>query len=94
MILKCVGRYRSSAGEWNEGDELHCTAEYGAFLLRDAPTSFVVVDEVPASETKGEPATGRSSVTGSPDLAAMSTETQSGLVVPDRRARGGKKRGT
>lgn len=93
MILRCVGRYRSSAGAWNEGDEIHCTEEFGAFLLRDAPTSFVV-NEVPASETVGDSAAVDLPVAEPPDLSAMSTETQSGLVVPDRRARGGKKRGT
>lgn len=90
MILKCVGRYRTQNAEYAPGDDLHVSDEMGEFLLRDAPTSFVRVDEVPASAATGDAAT--AAVAADPDLTAMSTETQTGLVVPDRRARGGRKR--
>lgn len=90
MIIKCVGRYRTQSRAYEPGDELHVSDDEGEFLLRDAPTSFARVDEVPASETAGEAAT--AAAAAEPDLTAMSTETATGIVAPDRRARGGKKR--
>ena len=89
MRLICVGRYRSGAGSFEPGQAVDVSDEEGAFLLRDSPTSFRVEEAIPASD-EGEAVAGDS--TAEPDLSAMSTETQSGLIVPDRRARGGKKR--
>lgn len=78
-ILRATGRYRSSLGNFEEGQELHLDDEAASLLLRDSPGSFEVVGETSESEP-------------GPDLSAMSTQTETGLVVPDRRARGGRQR--
>jgi hypothetical protein len=82
VVLYVNGRYRSSLGSYEAGQELHLDEETAALLLRDSPGTFTVKGE-PVVEPEPEP---------EPDLSAMSTETETGLVVPDRRARGGKKR--
>jgi hypothetical protein len=47
MVLRCVSRYRSSAGEFEPSDEpIHVADELGALLLRDSPGSFVLVQTV------------------------------------------------
>ena len=97
MRIRCVGRYRTQAVDYAEGAEIDLSDEQATALLVDSPGSFVRVDEGPASDV-GEVAVGESAATepapqeDEPDLSAMSTETQTGLVVPDRRARGGRKR--
>lgn len=44
MRLLCVSNYRSSTGEWREGDVLDVSDSIGAFLLVDSPGSFVAED--------------------------------------------------
>jgi len=87
-ILKVTGRYRSSLGSYEAGQELHLADEEAAALLRDSPGSFVVRGETIAEE----PGPPDSEPEPEPDLTAMSTETETGIVAPDRRARGGRKR--
>ena len=41
MRLLCVSNYRSSAGEWREGDVLDVSDSIGAFLMIDSPGTFV-----------------------------------------------------
>lgn len=79
-ILRVAGRYRSALGSYEPGQELHLDDEVAALLLRDSPGSFEV-----AGEPELDPEPG-------PDLSAMSTVTETGLVAPDRRARGGRVR--
>ena len=76
--LRVLGRYRSGHGSFEPGQLLQLNDEQAEFLLRDSPSSFARV-AAPLSEPE-------------PDLSAMSTETASGLVAPDRRARGGRRR--
>ena len=82
MKLRAKSDYRSSWGEWAKGRTDTVSDEVGAFLLRDSPGTFEVLD--------GQEEQGREEV--EERLGAMSAETQTGLVVPDRRARGGKRR--
>ena len=82
MKLRAKSVYRSSWGEWPKGKTDTVGDEVGEFLLRDSPGTFEVLD--------GQEEQGREEV--EERLGAMSTETQTGLVVPDRRARGGKRR--
>ena len=99
MRLVCVSRYRSSLGSFTEGQDVDVNEDVAEFLLRDSPGSFRregepapervdVVDESalveePIPEEEPEPER---------DLSAMSTETETGIVAPDRRARGGRRR--
>ena len=79
MILICVSRYRSSLGSYEPGQEIHLTDEEGALLRRTSPGSFREIGLEPELPEE-------------PDLSAVSAETETGLVVPDRRQRGGRKR--
>ena len=84
MRLVCVSRYKSSLGSFVEGQDVDVNDELGGLLLRDSPGSFVpaVINPEPDPE-RVEP---------EPDLSAMSTETETGITAPDRRARGGRRR--
>ena len=82
MKLRAKSDYRSSWGEWPKDKTDTVSDEVGAFLLRDSPGTFEALD--------GQEEQGREEI--EERLGAMSTETQTGLVVPDRRARGGKRR--
>ena len=84
MRLICTGRYRSGLGDYEEGQDVDVTDDVAGLLLRDSPGSFKIPtpDKPESVEPVEEPLT----------EAAMSTETQTGLTAPDRRARGGKKR--
>jgi hypothetical protein len=87
MRLICKSAYRSGHGTWAPGDDVDVSDAEAEFLLRDSPGSFKRPGAPPesvAEEVVIVPA----------ETTAMSTETQTGLVAPDRRARGGKKRGT
>ena len=77
MRLHAKGSYRSSWGEWPAGKTDTVSDEVGGFLLRDSPGTFEVVEDTALAKEA---------------LSAMSTETETGLVVPDRRARGGRRR--
>lgn len=79
MLLRCIGRYRSSLGEWNPGDLVQGTDAFLGEVLRSSPGSFEIVDETPEPDADAE-------------ITAMSTETATGLVKPDRRQRGGRVR--
>ncbi len=83
MRLVCLSRYRSALGDYSEGQDVDVTDDVAGLLLRDSPGSFKIpTPDKP--EPVAEPLT----------EAAMSTETQTGLTAPDRRARGGRKRRT
>lgn len=86
MKLKCVSRYTSSKGSFTPGEIVDVRDEEGAYLLSDSPGSF---EEVIEREDSLEEATEQVNE----KIAAMSTETETGIVAPDRRARGGRKRG-
>ena len=79
-LIKCIAAYRTQAVEWPVGKVEQVSDEVAALLLRDSPGSFEVV----SPPSHGSPA--------SPQIAAMSSQTQTGLIVPDRRARGGRRR--
>ena len=83
MRLRAKSAYRSSWGEWPAGKTDTVSDEVGAFLLRDSPGTFEVVSDGEGQGRQEE---------AEEKLSAMSTETETGLVVPDRRARGGRRR--
>ena len=95
MRLVCKSPYRTQAVAYKVGQVIDVKDEEGAFLLRDSPGSF----------RKGDPdhtADVRKNAPDEPDAgdddaeaktAAISTETETGIKAPDRRGRGGKKRG-
>jgi hypothetical protein len=82
MKLKCVSSFSNHEHSFEAGQEVNVSDEEAALLLRCSRESF----NIPTPE-KPEPAP-------VPDTSAMSTETQTGLTAPDRRARGGRKRTT
>lgn len=83
-LIRCVSAYRSdTGGEWPAGKADVVSDELAAYLLRDSPSSFELV------QAKPEPS---ETVSDEPGLDAISTETATGLTVPDRRARGGRRR--
>ncbi len=84
MRLVCTGRYRSALGDYSEGQDVDVTDDVAGLLLRDSPGSF----KIPTPEKPDNSDSVYSPLTE----AAMSTETQTGLTAPDRRARGGRKR--
>ena len=81
MRLICTGRYRSSLGSYESGQDVDVTDEVAGLLLSDSPGSFKIPTPDKAKPVE-EPLT----------EAAMSTETATGIVAPDRKARGGRKR--
>jgi len=89
MRLICVSRYRSSVGSYESGQDVDVTEEVAGLLLRDSPGSFALPE--PARENP-EPEPEAEMVPEPLTEAAMSTETETGLVAPDRRARGGRRR--
>ena len=97
MQLTVISRYRTQAITYEEGQVLDLTDEQAAALLNDSPGSFRR-HEVPASDEGQEAAAAGVVAAESPeaetvaDLSAMSTETATGIVAPDRRGRGGRKR--
>lgn len=80
-LIKCVKPYSTQSEEWAVGKEDTVSSERAEFLLRDSPGSFVLIGQEDGSPANPDV-----------DLGAMSTETQTGLVAPDRRARGGRRR--
>lgn len=99
MKLLVRSRYRSGRGSFEPGQELELTEDEGAFLLRDSPGSFALAGSAAAvtPRSAAEPASTDEDEAEEDDdafnpLGAMSTETASGLTVPDRRARGGQRR--
>lgn len=94
MRLICRAAYSSGHGTWKAGDDVDVSEAEAEFLLRDAPGSFKQLDAPPEPEEIAEEAPLEPGQPEEPETAAMSTETLTGLVAPDRRARGGKKRGT
>ena len=93
MRLVCVSRYKSSLGSFVEGQDVDVNDERAGQLLRDSPGSFVpaVINPEPDPE-RVEPEPDPERVEPEPDLSAMSTETETGITAPDRRARGGRRR--
>ena len=77
MKLKCLAPYESGVGRFRPGQVIEESDEVCEFLLRDSPGTFEAI-EVP--------------IESAPDLGAISEETATGLVVPDRRMRGGRRR--
>jgi hypothetical protein len=84
-LIECVAPYRNGADEWRKGHVEDVSSEVAAFLLRDSPGSFCVVSSG-AVEVIASPAD------PDVDMSAMSTQTAWGADVPDRRARGGRRR--
>lgn len=82
-LIKCIAPYRAGDAVWEPGKQEEVSDEAAAFLLRDSPGSFEVVG--PPTEQPADP--GVEAFTD-----AHSTETETGLIAPDRRARGGARR--
>lgn len=74
-MLRCVHAYAAGPLRYRVGEIITGSAEFEDLLLRDSPGSFVRV-EAPASPAPADAA------------QAMSTETATGLTVPDRRLKG------
>lgn len=95
MRLRVLGHYSSSQGSYEPGQILDLSEEQAALLRRDSPGTFEVI-YARTNETTGTDADAApdapSDADAAPEIAAMSTETATGLVVPDRRMRGGRKR--
>ena len=88
MKLYVNRRYSSShAGPFKAGDIIEVHDALGEFLMRDGEGIFEPISEAGIGGKAVPPPS-----TPVPDLSAMSTETATGLVAPDRRARGGKVR--
>ena len=90
MKLVCVSRFRGEEDgvlyDFTPGQDINVTEELAAHLLHRSPDSFKVPQpDKPKAEPKPEPMP-------EPDTSAISTETETGIVAPDRRARGGKRR--
>ena len=84
MRLRCVSRYSSHHGSFEPGQIISVSDEVGGEILRSSRESFVEVSDEPAAVPPvAEPV---------PDTSAMSEATETGIVAPDRRARGGRKR--
>lgn len=101
MTLRVLGRYSSGVGSFEPGQVIDLSPDDEAFLLRDSPGSFTPVGSAADLAPVAEPASAPSADEASddedeadfdPNVGAMSTETASGLTVPDRRARGGRRR--
>lgn len=90
MKLVCISRFKGE-GEGGElfdfepGQDVNVTDEVAQHLLHRSPDSF----KIPAPD-KTKPVL--EPIEPALTAAAMSTETQTGLTAPDRRARGGRKR--
>lgn len=87
MRLICISRFRGEADngelfDFMPGQDINVTEDVAAHLLHRSASSF----KIPEPD-KPKPAPKEPDTTG-----AMSTETATGIVAPDRRARGGKKR--
>ena len=81
MKLRCVSRYSSHLGTFEPGQVFDVADKIGGELQRSSPGSFeLYVVPIVAEETPA------------PDLSAMSTETETNIKAPDRRARGGRRR--
>lgn len=80
MQLKVNSRYRTQAVSYEAGQIIDASEAEAAHLMADSPGTFSALG-IPAPV-----------VADVPDLSAMSTETATGIVAPDRRARGGAKR--
>lgn len=101
--LKVLGRYRSGLGSFEPGQVLtDLTDEAAELLLRDSPGSFAPAGagtsprvSAPASAQPPQVAPDDDADDDEDDFdptGAMSSETATGLVAPDRRARGGRRR--
>jgi hypothetical protein len=90
MKLKCISRFRGEAEgvlyDFEPGQDVNVTDEVAQHLLHRSPDSF----KIPAPDKPTKQASDLPDI--SADITAMSTETATGLVTPDRRARGGRKR--
>ncbi len=85
MKLTCVSPYRTQSVAYVVGELIDVSDEEGELLLRE---SFAAFEKQGARAEKV-----KAEAPDEADTSAMSTETATGLVVPDRRARGGKVRG-
>ena len=97
--LRVLARYRSAAGSFERGQIIDFDQEQCDYLLRDSPGSFQQLAKgasrdallPPASEFEAE-LDEEDDDEERPGIGAMSSLTASGLVVPDRRGRGGARR--
>ena len=90
MRLVCVSPFRAEGPdgvlhEYKPGQDVNVPDSQAAYLLRISPASFENPADIAAAKTQPIPA----------DVVAddaMNTETATGVVATDRRARGGRKR--
>ena len=87
MRLTCISSFRAGPVSYEVGQAIDVSDEEGAYLLRCSPSSFRTGGTDRTAEV-------RKQAPDEPDTSAMSTETQTGITAPDRRARGGAKRTT
>lgn len=93
MRLKCVSRYFSHWGSFKPGEIINVPDSDGEQILRSSPGSFEIVGTIEAEETPAPDIPAMPEPNALEEaVSAMSEETETGLVVPDRRARGGRKR--
>ena len=90
MRLICVSRFRGEGPDgflhdYKAGQEINVTDSRGEYLLRKSPAAF----DDPARIAAEKVAKVKAEAPDEPDVSAMSTETATGIVAPDRRARGG-----
>lgn len=95
MRLVCKSPYRTQTVTYRVGEVIDVKDEEGAFLLRDSPGSFREGDQDHTADVRknapDEPDAGADDTEAK--TAAISAETETGIKAPDRRARGGRKRG-
>lgn len=82
MRVKCVSPYTSNFGTFKVGQIIDVSDYMGGVLLRDSPGSFVEIRPNPQEERAPE----------AEQVGAMSEETATGIVAPDRRQRRGRSR--
>lgn len=87
MQMQCVSDFANELGAWRAGEVVNVSPETAAYLARCSPDSWRIGLEAPA-----RPAAGDDDPEKQERIDAMSTETASGLVAPDRMTRGGRQR--
>ena len=95
--LRVLGRYTSArGGPFEPGQMLELSDDDAAWYLRDSPGSFAPAGSAAALAPPPVAAAPADEADDDEDdfdpTGAMSTVTASGLVVPDRRGRGGRRR--
>ena len=95
MRLTCISAYRTQSVAYVKGQAVDVNNEEGERLLRDSPGSFRKGDPDHTADVRknapDEPDAGADDTEAK--TAAISAETETGITAPDRRSRGGRKRG-